>query len=56
MTATKTNSGASYGSISDFFRNASESQKKEVFLSTLARANKAQREVMEKSSKYSVKR
>lgn len=49
MTAVRANSNASYNSISDFFRNATATQKKEVFLSTLAEANRAQRKVMEQA-------
>ncbi|WP_019676045.1 hypothetical protein [Arsukibacterium perlucidum] len=40
-----------FASISDFFQNATEAQKREVFLSILARANKAQRKVMEQYAK-----
>lgn len=38
-----------FESISDFFQNATEAQKREVFLSILARANEAQRKVIEQA-------
>ena len=56
MADVRTAPNAGFASISDFFRNATQSQKKEVFLSVLQQANKAQREVMDKSAKYTVKR
>lgn len=43
-------SKAEFGSISDFFRYATEAQKREVFLSVLQQANNAQRKVMEQST------
>ncbi|GGW49049.1 MULTISPECIES: hypothetical protein [Alishewanella] len=43
-------SKAEFGSISDFFRNATEAQKREVFLAVLQQANNAQRKVMEQST------
>lgn len=47
---------AGFSSISDFFRNATHSQKKEVFLSVLQQANNAQRKVMEQSAQSRQKR
>jgi hypothetical protein len=49
-------SKAEFGSISDFFRYATEAQKREVFLSILQQANDAQRKVMEQSAKSRQKR
>lgn len=56
MTDNKTNTAAGFECISDFFRNATEAQKREVFLSVLQQANNAQRKVMEQSSKGGQKR
>ena len=56
MTDNKANTAAGFDSISDFFRNATEAQKREVFLSVLQQANNAQRKVMEQSDKRVEKR
>ncbi|GAA0553656.1 hypothetical protein GCM10009098_21760 [Rheinheimera aquimaris] len=56
MADVRTAPNAGFASISDFFRNATHSQKKEVFLSVLQQANNAQRKVMEQSSKGGQKR
>jgi hypothetical protein len=56
MTLHKTNTAAGFKCISDFFSNATEAQKREVFLSVLQQANNAQRKVMEQSAKSSQKR
>ncbi len=56
MADVKTAPNAGFASISDFFRNATEAQKREVFLFVLQQANNAQRKVMEQSSKGGQKR
>lgn len=56
MSNVTTTANAEFASISDFFRNASQSQKKEVFLSVLKQANNAQRKVMEQSAQNKPKR
>ena len=56
MTDNKTSTAADFESISDFFRTATEAQKKEVFLSALKQANNAQRKVMEQSAQSKQKR
>ncbi|MEE2000033.1 hypothetical protein QWY20_01095 [Alkalimonas sp. MEB108] len=45
-----------FESISDFFLNATEEQKRKVFLSVLQQANNAQRKVMEQSAQSRQKR
>lgn len=45
-----------FESISDFFLNATEDQKRKVFLSVLQQANTAQRKVMEQSAQSRQKR
>jgi len=56
MADLRTAPNAGFASISDFFRNATHSQKKEIFLSVLQQANNAQRKVMEQSAKSGQKR
>ncbi|MGI5309318.1 hypothetical protein [Rheinheimera sp. WS51] len=56
MTGNNISTADGFKSISDFFRNATEAQKRDVFLSVLKQANNAQRKVMEQSAQNKPKR